>query len=34
MEEDFKRMLTLLKEVEQSGDDREDEPPLKQLSLF
>jgi DNA polymerase len=34
MEEDFKRMLALLKEVEQSGDDREDEPPLKQLSLF
>ncbi|HVO72115.1 MAG TPA: uracil-DNA glycosylase [Aggregatilineaceae bacterium] len=34
MEEDFKRMLTLLKEIEQSGDEGEDEPPLKQLSLF
>jgi uracil-DNA glycosylase family 4 len=34
MEEDFKRMLTLLKEVEQSGDDGQDEPPPKQLSLF
>jgi uracil-DNA glycosylase family 4 len=34
MEEDFKRMLTLLKQVEQSGGDGEDEPPLKQLSLF
>jgi len=34
MEEDFKRMLTLLKEVEQVPDDGRDEPPLTQLSLF
>jgi len=34
MEEDFRRMLTLLREAEQSGSNGEDEPPLKQLSLF
>jgi DNA polymerase len=37
MEEDFKRMLTLLKEaaVAQAEEDKpDDEPPLKQLSLF
>ena len=34
MEEDFKRMLTLLEEVEQTTDEGRDEPPLTQLSLF
>ncbi len=34
MEEDFKRMLTLLEEAAQSTDDGRDEPPLTQLSLF
>jgi len=34
MEEDFRRMLTLLKEVEKAGSDVLDEPPPKQLSLF
>jgi uracil-DNA glycosylase family 4 len=37
MEEDFKRMLALIKEIEESGPDQkpDDEPPApKQLSLF
>jgi uracil-DNA glycosylase family 4 len=35
MEEDFKRMLDLIKEVEEAGGTIEDEPPPpKQLSLF
>jgi DNA polymerase len=35
MEEDFKRMLTLLKEIETAGGGIEEEPPKpRQLSLF
>jgi hypothetical protein len=37
MEEDFKRMLTLIKEIENAGVNQkpDDEPPApKQLSLF
>jgi uracil-DNA glycosylase family 4 len=34
MEEDFKRMLTLLKEAEKIEDDGGNEPPPTQLSLF
>jgi uracil-DNA glycosylase family 4 len=35
MEEDFKRMLELIKEIEEAGGDIKDEPPPpKQLSLF
>lgn len=35
MEEDFKRMLTLIKEIDESGKKMDEEPPKpRQLSLF
>ncbi|GAB4413928.1 MAG: uracil-DNA glycosylase [Anaerolineae bacterium] len=34
MEADFRRMLDLLKEVEATGNNVDDEPPPQQLSLF
>jgi uracil-DNA glycosylase len=34
MEEDFKRMLDLIKEIEEAGGVEDDPPPPQQLSLF
>ncbi|MBN1203274.1 MAG: uracil-DNA glycosylase [Anaerolineae bacterium] len=34
MEEDFKRMLTLIEEIDQAGEIEDEPPPPKQLSLF